>query len=37
MSNTVYLLHFNQKLHHAGHYLGWCDDLEARLKRHHAG
>jgi len=33
----VYLLHFNTRYHHAGHYLGSAEDLEARLARHQAG
>lgn len=37
-SGLIYLLHFEKKLHHAGHYLGFCeDDLEARLDRHRKG
>lgn len=34
---TVYLIHFNQKLHHAQHYLGSSDDLAARLDVHRNG
>jgi predicted GIY-YIG superfamily endonuclease len=34
---TVYLLHFERKYQHAGHYLGYTHDLEARLKQHQAG
>lgn len=37
MSRTVYLLHFERRLHHAGHYLGSADDLERRLAQHRAG
>lgn len=33
----VYLLHFSEKFHHARHYLGFAEDLEARLERHRAG
>lgn len=35
----VYLLHFDQKYHHAQHYIGYCaeDGLEARFKRHKRG
>lgn len=33
----VYLLHFDQPYKHARHYLGSCDDLQARLARHAAG
>ena len=31
---TVYLIHFETKLAHAGHYLGSTADLEARLQCH---
>jgi predicted GIY-YIG superfamily endonuclease len=37
MSGTVYLLHFEQPYKHARHYLGWTDDLTARLAAHQAG
>ena len=37
MSGTVYLLHFSAPLAHAGHYLGWAKDVDARLARHRAG
>ena len=33
----VYLLHFNTRYKHAGHYLGSTCDLEARLALHAAG
>jgi len=33
----VYLIHFNVPYKHARHYLGSCDDLQARLARHKAG
>ena len=33
----VYLIHFNEKLSHAQHYLGSTSDLVARLHRHDAG
>lgn len=33
----VYLIHFERRLHHAGHYLGYTHDLEARMKQHRAG
>ena len=33
----VYLLHFSERFKHAGHYLGFAEDLEARLERHRAG
>ena len=34
---TVYLLHFDRPLKHARHYLGYAEDLGARLERHRAG
>lgn len=34
---TVYLLHFERKLHHAQHYIGVTDDLDARMAEHRAG
>lgn len=34
---VVYLLHFDRPYKHAGHYLGWTRDLEARLSDHRAG
>lgn len=33
----VYLLHFSERFKHAGHYLGYTEDLEARLAQHRAG
>jgi len=35
----IYLIHFERPLHHARHYLGFCEDggLEARLERHATG
>ena len=33
----VYLLHFNTRYKHAGHYLGSTCDLAARLALHAAG
>jgi hypothetical protein len=30
----IYLLHYDQPLHHAQHYLGFTDDLDARTSRH---
>jgi predicted GIY-YIG superfamily endonuclease len=33
----VYLLHFSRPHHHARHYMGWTENLPARLKRHRAG
>jgi len=34
---VVYLLHFNQKLHHAQHYMGSTDNLERRINEHNHG
>ncbi len=34
---TVYLLHFDQRYEHAGHYTGWADDLDQRLAQHQRG
>jgi predicted GIY-YIG superfamily endonuclease len=33
----IYLIHFHQRYQHAGHYLGWTEDLVARLTLHAAG
>ncbi|MBL1079485.1 hypothetical protein JK358_34275 [Nocardia sp. 2] len=33
----VYLLHFDQKYRHAGHYIGTTRDLQARLQAHADG
>lgn len=32
----VYLIHFSEKYKHAGHYLGYADDLQARIAAHRA-
>ncbi len=32
-----YLIHFENKLHHAVHYLGWSSCLKQRLVAHFAG
>lgn len=34
---TVYLLHFDAPLAHAQHYVGYAEDLEARIARHRKG
>jgi predicted GIY-YIG superfamily endonuclease len=34
---TVYLLHFDRRYKHAGHYLGSAKDLQARLDHHANG
>ena len=31
---TIYLLHFDRPFKHAGHYLGWTSNLDARLGHH---
>ena len=33
----VYLLHFDSKLHHAQHYLGYASNLEQRVEQHRKG
>ncbi len=33
----VYLIHFETKLHHAGHYLGFSDALRLRIACHEHG
>ncbi len=37
VNGTVYLLHFSQKYHHAGHYLGFAENLENRIEEHRDG
>jgi predicted GIY-YIG superfamily endonuclease len=34
---TVYLLHFSHPYHHAQHYLGSTNNLDARLAEHRTG
>lgn len=34
---VVYLLHFDRRFKHAGHYLGYAEDLDRRLASHRAG
>jgi predicted GIY-YIG superfamily endonuclease len=34
---TVYLIHFHTPYKHAGHYLGWTENLPARLAEHRSG
>jgi len=34
---TIYLLHFDEPFGHAGHYLGWARNLDARLEHHKRG
>lgn len=33
-AGTIYLLHFDRPFGHARHYLGWAQDLDARLATH---
>jgi len=33
----VYLIHFNEAYRHARHYMGFTDDLDARLEAHRNG
>jgi predicted GIY-YIG superfamily endonuclease len=37
MAGTVYLLHFDTRYKHAGHYVGFTFDLESRVADHLAG
>jgi predicted GIY-YIG superfamily endonuclease len=32
-----YLIHFNERYRHAGHYLGYADDIRARVRKHRQG
>lgn len=34
---TVYVLHFDPPYRHAGHYIGWAQDADARIAQHIAG
>ncbi len=34
---VIYLLHFQHRYRHAGHYTGWAADLQQRLAEHAAG
>ncbi|MCI0390329.1 MAG: endonuclease [Acidobacteria bacterium] len=36
-TGVCYLIHFDQAYKQARHYMGFTDDLEARLERHRAG
>ena len=33
----VYLIHFEHRLHHAGHYIGYSTNIEQRLELHRRG
>lgn len=37
MTGTVYLIHFDEPIAHAQHYMGWTSDLEQRLDAHSNG
>ena len=37
IEGTIYLLHFERRYRHAGHYTGWTTDLDQRLAEHAAG
>ena len=34
---AVYLIHIDKPIGHARHYIGYSEDVAARLKRHRAG
>jgi predicted GIY-YIG superfamily endonuclease len=36
-TGTVYLIHLDKPYKHARHYLGWTNNLDARLEAHQAG
>lgn len=37
MEVSVYLIHFDQPLAHAQHYVGSAEDVKARVREHRAG
>jgi predicted GIY-YIG superfamily endonuclease len=37
MNGVLYLIHFDEKLAHAQHYLGWTTNLDKRLEAHRTG
>lgn len=37
MNGTIYLIHFERPFKHAGHYLGWTQNLKQRYAHHVAG
>lgn len=37
VAGYVYLLHFDQPLAHARHYIGFTTDIDGRLRRHERG
>lgn len=34
---VIYIVHFDRKLHHAQHYIGWTTNLDVRLTVHDHG
>lgn len=34
---TIYLIHFERRYRHAGHYTGWAANFAARIAHHRAG
>lgn len=37
ITGIIYLIHFDEPLHHAKHYIGYTENLPQRLQRHRAG
>jgi len=37
MARGVYLLHFNPRYQHAGHYMGWAENIARRVREHQRG
>lgn len=37
VEGTIYLIHFERRYKHAAHYMGWTEDLDARIERHRRG
>lgn len=33
----IYLIHFDERYKHVGHYLGWTDDIDRRMQKHEDG
>jgi predicted GIY-YIG superfamily endonuclease len=36
-AGVVYLIHFGKRYHHAGHYVGFTDDVDRRMSEHRTG
>jgi predicted GIY-YIG superfamily endonuclease len=34
---VIYVLHFDEKYKHAGHYLGYTNNVERRMQQHRSG